>query len=161
VFPITDRIYAILSKDQCGMLLDSFKNRQEDLVLISINDPDCSFELDDNFLQEKVYDFIKLYFWDTDPSSPSYPSINQEQAKSLLEFILKYKDKKFLIHCEAGISRSSAIAHAIHCILDFGGDIHAWSSNVPDSLSYKNGFYPNRHVFLTLVDVYNKCFQST
>jgi hypothetical protein len=55
MFPLTNRIYAILSKQQCGLLLDSFKNKQNNLVLISVNDPDCTFELNDELVQNKVF----------------------------------------------------------------------------------------------------------
>lgn len=44
--------------------------------------------------------------------------ITEEQIVLIKEFILKNKDKKFIVHCSAGISRSSAIGMYIEEILN-------------------------------------------
>ena len=40
--------------------------------------------------------------------------ISNPTAKNIVEYIAMNKDKNFLIHCHAGVSRSSAIAMYIH-----------------------------------------------
>ena len=43
--------------------------------------------------------------------------ISNEKAKAIKEFIIKNRDKKFLIHCSAGISRSAAVGMAVEKLL--------------------------------------------
>lgn len=49
----------------------------------------------------------------------AYP-MKTEDAKKILEFVLKYKDdvNDIIVHCEAGISRSPAVAIALSEILN-------------------------------------------
>jgi len=94
---------------------------KEDIVLISIHD-----KIDRIYPEEKLkgfFDYKQICFWDTESyyDGTNYPPITFEQGKELKDFILKNKDKKFLIHCTAGISRSAGVAYAIECLLEYDG----------------------------------------
>lgn len=81
-----------------------------DVFFISILDPDCpeSFHKDaDNF---KTW-----WFYDLEYEVGSYKPMSEEQAKEIVEFISKNKDKKrCIVHCSAGVSRSGAIGEFIN-----------------------------------------------
>ncbi len=65
-----------------------------------------------------------------------------EQAKQVIEFIEKHKDKQScIVHCSAGISRSGAIAEFVNDF--FGGDYFEFKKANPR-------LYPNGHVLRTL-----------
>lgn len=91
---------------------------------------------------------LQLHFADRDISNPSQEKIEEldlfrpEYAKQILDFVSANWDKveAFLIHCEAGISRSPAIAAAITKIA--GGD----------DKYYFNHYSPNKYVYKTILE---------
>ena len=85
----------------------------KELVFISISDPKRSFIKTDGYF----HDELKLKFWDVEEQIGSYCPIHESQAKEIKDFILKHKDRKFLINCEAGISRSAGIGCAVEYLL--------------------------------------------
>lgn len=96
---------------------ESIKKLPENHVLISINqeEPEELFPLK---IDRNLPEVLTLRFSDiTKPldykGQMLYP-INKKQTLQLLEFIEKYKDKNFIIHCAAGISRSGAVAQFIN-----------------------------------------------
>lgn len=104
---------------------------KEDIALISIHDPDSVLHTDNKI--EGFADVKQIQFWDVEKSLGDYESISNEQGKELKEFIIKNKDRKFIVHCEAGQSRSAGVACAIECLVNYNGaDYHykTGSSNV-------------------------------
>ena len=89
----------------------------KDLVFISISDPKKPFIKTDGYF----YDELKLKFWDVEEQIGNYCPIHHLQAKEIKDFILKHKDRKFLINCEAGISRSAGVGCAVEVLTR---DIH-------------------------------------
>lgn len=93
---------------------------------------------------------LQLCFWDI--ANPKFEDIegfddklfSKEQAKQVLEFVAQYWESVecFLVHCEAGISRSPAIAAAIEYIY------HGKAASLP----YFNRFTPNGFVYKTLLE---------
>lgn len=60
---------------------------------------------------------LRLYFEDTtgkEGASPAPGTFNSDQARETLDFVRHHRDKPepchLLVHCEAGISRSAAVA---------------------------------------------------
>ena len=122
--------------------------------MISLLDPDI-----------KDYDFIKLpiisaernlrryYFDDITPNSfwceyyPNAKFVTAEQIQDLLEFttVLNSTDR-LLVHCHAGISRSTAVALGVLCQ-------HGFTPNeaLKLVLSIRPQALPNQHI-LTLFD---------
>lgn len=94
--------------------------------VISITEPEEEFI--DNTVFKYFNNFIKLSFSDINynlETTNNYfdikediRTISNEQIKLLQQFIISNKDKKFIIHCTVGISRSSAIGLFIEEILN-------------------------------------------
>lgn len=85
-------------------------------ALISINDEDSPLfplRLDRN--HEKIF---TVQFTDIITSiiknGKIYNPLSQNLAAQIANFIERYKDNNFIIHCHAGVSRSSAVALFIH-----------------------------------------------
>lgn len=94
---------------------------------------------------------LQLSFADRDMIKETTPEVvakydlfRPEQAKQIIDFVGENWDKveAFLIHCEAGISRSPAIAAAITKIA--GGE---------DGYYFKH-YSPNRYVYTTILESY-------
>ena len=89
----------------------------DNTVLISINpeEPEELFRLNIDRNSSKV---LTLRFSDVTKECGYKDSIlhpiNKQQTLDLLEFIERNKNKNFIIHCAAGISRSGAVALYIH-----------------------------------------------
>lgn len=94
---------------------------------------------------------LRLRFWDiANPSSKQIQAedsklFSVEQAKEVLDFVNANWDKAdtILVHCEAGMSRSPAIAAAIEYI----------RSGKEASLPYFKKYIPNGFVYKTLLEV--------
>ncbi len=108
---------------------DEIENK-EDIVLIAIHDPDRSSHPD--FKVEGFADVLQMHFWDIETSIEGYEAITLEQGKEIKEFIYQNKDKKFLIHCAAGISRSAGIGCAVECIVNYRGMNYEYKTGSSD-----------------------------
>lgn len=65
--------------------------------------------------------------------------MTDEQAKQMVEFILRNKDKNFYVHCSAGVSRSQAVIKFIH--LNLSEDKNQFELNPNNSdYSFANGY---------------------
>ncbi len=86
---------------------------------------------------------LYLAFWDIEGLIPGYKRMTEEQAEQILKFADEIWDKAecLLIHCEAGISRSPAIAAALSRI------------KVGHDGGYFITHHPNRWVYSTLLKV--------
>src|SRR6187455_857679 len=81
--------------------LDEFK----DTFFISILDPD-----DEDNLHATTNNFKTWKFYDIEQDINSYKAITFDQAEEICEYIQENQDKRLIVHCTAGVSRSSAIA---------------------------------------------------
>lgn len=140
----------ILSKDYFNYILSS-KNINDDnviekidLAFISINDSTSKY----SYFKKDHKNVITLKFDDLIEPLFDYVLFNKDHAKILLEFIERNKDKKFIIHCEAGISRSGAIGQFIN-------DTY----KKMDESKFKElnkHISPNQLVYNTLKNMYNE-----
>lgn len=102
----------------------AMKNKSKDVLLISIGSNhfyDYDFEhsvriaYSDVPQKEDWKDFIEVFFDDTVPSrlveDPRILDIpmSEDQAEEIAEFIDKYRHGTFIVHCDAGMSRSTAV----------------------------------------------------
>lgn len=90
----------------------------DDTVLVSINNEhEQLFPLK---LDRKSPNVLTLQFADILDdkyfNGTTYHPIPEEQVYKLLEFINVNKDKNFIVHCAAGISRSSAVCVYLHLV---------------------------------------------
>ena len=72
---------------------------------ISILEPDDEIEN----LHEDTENYKTWKFYDIEHDIASYKAVTYDQAKEIFEFIEKNKGKKLVVHCYAGVSRSSAV----------------------------------------------------
>lgn len=93
-------------------LADSPPKEIQGLPIISINDPESILSKLEHFT-----DRIYLQFHDIDRDVPNYngtgkdlKTITDKQAKEIVDFCEKHKSNSIIVHCEAGISRSAAVA---------------------------------------------------
>jgi len=111
----------------------------ENSVLLRIND--AFFE---KLKYPEVYDdILEVCFADIDHPSFYDVMMTEDHAVEMVDFIEKHTDKKFVIHCQAGISRSSATA----CAWAYYHDEPEIESIIRNSPV----FYPNAHVYRLLV----------
>jgi len=89
-------------------------------------------------------DILEVLFADIDQPSVYDQLMTEEQAQQIFNFMDKYRDRKFVVHCQAGISRSSAV-----------GCSWAHMNGLPEleeKIRRTPCFYPNAHVYRRLVD---------
>ncbi len=86
---------------------------------------------------------LSLGFHDLDKKYNDYKIFSKKDAYSIFEFLKQNKStKNIVIHCDAGIARSPAIAAALAKIFNF------------DDLKYFKKYLPNRLVYRTMLDVW-------
>jgi predicted protein tyrosine phosphatase len=91
------------------------------------------------FSKKNLLQFLCLTFADRDSGSEI---MTKEQAKDILKFVEIHKDKHLIVcQCDAGISRSSAVAAALSKIY-FDDD--TWVFN-------DKQYRPNMHVYRTIL----------
>ena len=138
----TKRIRGIVGKDEYLFMYNNDMIDKKNTVLIAIHDP--SHFVHPYIKTEGFDDVLQMQFWDTEWLDGNYPTINEEQANHLRDFILKNGDKSFFIHCSAGVSRSAGIGCAVGTLLD----------NVPfeDNVIKKHTRYePNEVVYRMII----------
>jgi predicted protein tyrosine phosphatase len=143
-----DLFEGIMSKDefleyQAELSLEDRAN----IVLISISEPDNSEYVSDN--KDTVVGFrdvLEMKFWDVEEGIGSYKPLTDKQGVKIRNFIKKNKDKKFLIHCKAGQSRSAGIGLAVECIVKFNGSRYDYKTGKTDIYDYDR-YSPNLTVF--------------
>jgi len=71
---------------------------------------------------------------------------SHEQAVQIVDFVVRVKDRVngFLIHCEAGVSRSAAVAAAIELMLNGSSD----------RIFNDHRYSPNLYVYTKLIEVW-------
>jgi predicted protein tyrosine phosphatase len=92
-------------------------------------------------------DVLHLQFHDIDKNRTGYVCFSRKHARQILDFYTLRIDnvKTFVIHCTAGISRSAAIAAALHKIY------YEHDNNL-----YWDKYFPNMLVYSTLIrEFYN------
>lgn len=109
-------------------------------VLVRIND--------DQFAPLKYPDhyddILEVLFADIDQPSIYDQLMTEEQAQQIFNFMEKYRDKKFVVHCQAGISRSSAVG----CAWAYMNGL----LELEEKIRRTPCFYPNAHVYRRLIN---------
>lgn len=138
----TDLVKGIISRKELNIFYADFNKEN---VLISIRDPK-SKPLSINHFS----DTLMVDFWDIEEDIGSLKVINNEVARNIKDFILKHKNKTFVINCEAGMSRSSGTAMAVECLLLFNGNINEYMKNNSEIIDFPR-YTPNMEVFNKIV----------
>lgn len=118
----------------------------DDEVCISITTRNkVGFNVGDVPLDHRFEDILRLKFDDTavdSMGSDSPESITSQQADSVVQFVLKHRNrKKIVIHCFAGVSRSRSMAAAIVDSLDLPYSFTVLNLHVYDAVidAFKRG----------------------
>jgi len=94
---------------------------------------------------------LQCSFADIDYPMPEHGRcFDESDAHRIWDFLEKYWDREeigtVMVHCQAGISRSAAVAAAIEKCLNERNPSHFWEGK----------FHPNMRVFSTMVDVFHE-----
>ncbi len=113
----TDNIFAIIGRGEVEWLKKTYPGDFTDLAFISISAPEnksikTKYIGDSGFNRNHFPTSLKLKFFDGENTA------DEAQSKLIRKFIQKNKDKKFLINCEAGVSRSATIGLAVEYLLN-------------------------------------------
>jgi len=138
----------ILSKAEYLSLYDSNSIPKDNVVLIAIHEPDDTIHPPEKV--EGFNDVLQMQFWDIEEAIGRYKPLDEIQAKELRDFIEKNKDKKFLIHCAAGISRSAGVGCAVECIVNYNSDTYSYKTGHSDIKSHWR-YSPNPVVFYKIM----------
>lgn len=137
----------------CNEYLDyynkNFIQDKENIALICIHEPG-------NFIhpESKVqgfHDVLQMQFWDIEKDFANYKTISYEQGKEIRDFIIKNKDKKFLIHCAAGVSRSAGVGCAVECLVNYNGISYDYKIGHSDIKNHKR-YSPNWTVYDRIIN---------
>lgn len=125
-----------------GVLVDS------SYVVISIHDPNT--RPPHVRKQAGLRDTLVLTFDDAEelPSTALPDEIvlmSEQQAEQVREFVARYRGKvgTVVVHCEAGMSRSPAIAAALCRVFERTDEL------------YWREYHPNRHVYRMILQAFN------
>jgi len=149
---VTENIFCIVAQREISKLVIP-----ENTVLISITNPGSKL-LEKNIINRFV-DVLNVQFYDidqktygelTEDGSLATEPIDFETGLIIKEFILKHKDKRFAIHCYAGVSRSAAVGCAINCLFHCDGDIEKYEKYMCPVKSHPR-YFPNRTVFESII----------
>lgn len=153
IYNMNDISIGILSRFQASEYCQI--KHKTDSVIISISTPNVDYtgypvEADD---ENRVVAILSIEFMDAD--NPGDYDVygcmttiddlmTDEDAKKIVAFVEKYKDKRILVHCDAGISRSSAVAAAI---------LKHYTGN--DDMIFDSRWYnPNRWVYRKVLEAF-------
>ena len=144
----------VVSKHHFNSILNEYKINDEtvenfkDNAFISINDFTGSFS--DHLLEKDHDNYISLNFDDITEEEQKSPTnkgqtkvISDEDIEKIVEFVKKHKDKTFIVHCAAGISRSGAVGLFINDY--FGYDYKEFKKDNPYII-------PNRYIYNKLIE---------
>ena len=119
-------------------------NHDDETVIISISSPNMIYSAAPYISDtNNVKDILELCFYDADGAGYDVYGrpvtdddlMTADEAKSIVDFVKKHDDKHIIVHCDAGISRSSGVAAAI--LRAYTDD----DSQIFDNLKYAPNMY--------------------
>lgn len=139
----TDLIRAIISRDEVVKYSENnFKDIgiNDKTVLVSITDPDR--EKLDKSITKQFTEVLEVQFWDIETEIGNYKPLSDKIAKTIKDFINNNKDKNFVIHCEAGMSRSAGVGMAVLLGITHNWDRYEFSIS-PNPIRAHRRYSPN------------------
>ena len=144
-----DLFEGIIGKSELKLLSDEGLIQKSGTVLIGIHDPDSTNNPKD--VTDGFDDVLELNFWDIEEAIGNYDPITNEQGKIIRDFILRNKDKRFLVHCHAGMSRSSGVACAVECLVNYNGCVYTFKTSHSEVSNHPR-YFVNWTVFDKVMD---------
>lgn len=107
----------------------------EKTIVVSITEPGLDIP---DFRNKDLLDVFPMYFWDIEEPVYELMPATKEDIHGIKDFIDKYKNNAdhIVVHCAAGISRSSATAAAI-----------ADHLKIKHNIFFDKRYSPNMHVY--------------
>lgn len=130
-------IHNFIIMDRIDAKKYSYKKHENKSVIISINSFNSIKNNFKRFKENGILSILDLYF--DDVFIDCKYSIKEEDIKSIIKFVDFWKDKAdtLIVHCDAGVSRSSAVAACMKRYLGFDDwDIFKNPNYEPNSLVY-------------------------
>ena len=157
----TKHIEAIIGKEELKIILDKnlIKNVQK-YILITISDPiqedDSRKELEDIYCKQ-FKNYYRLKMWDitkqeVKENGEILNEISLKEVEKLSNFILENIDSKFIINCNAGISRSAGVGLLIEFLAGGFQNLYEFKTNWEDVISKHYRYSPN----LIIIDKYEE-----
>lgn len=148
----TENIYAIVGRWDIQAKFDNFevdviKDLPKELAYISIYEPRLEPIKTDGHFDSEL--FISFYDVEEEWSQKIIP-LDISQGKEIYDFIMENKDKKFLINCEAGISRSAGVGLAIEYLFRDKFIYPEWK-HFPSKVLQHKRYMPNMEVFKKII----------
>ena len=135
-----------------------FTNNTSYVVISIINpdDPPVRLKNDPNRV-----DVLQLAFHDSDRHAPGVRLMDHQQGQELLAFVEKYEPlvDMFVVHCHAGIARSSAVAAAISLTHLNENDNRFFDNTIRkyDKHPFEEmGTVPNRWVYRLILNMHDR-----
>ena len=93
----------------------SYESHDFKTAIISITDTDKADVIFDKNETNGIRAVLRLKFDDVERDYKNEHCITKEDAENIVKFVNKNKNKvdKFIVHCEAGVSRSAGVGAAI------------------------------------------------
>lgn len=148
----TDKIFAIVGRWDLQYEFDNhkadiIKQLPKDLAYINIYEPNSNPIKHYNHFA----DVLQISFYDVEEKwTDTIKPLTDKQGKTIYDFIMKNKDKKFLINCEAGISRSAGVGLAIEYLFRDKFIYPEWK-HFPSKILQHQRYMPNMEVFNKII----------
>ena len=127
-------------------VIENTEESFQDSAIISIGYPDETCYLGGRW---NPLDWTRLEFHDIDKPESGMVLFSENMARQIIDFVERIKDTKSLliVHCNAGVSRSAAVARFVR---------DAYSVELPEkALGWpQDTFFKNYHVYRTLMNIY-------
>ena len=153
-------IAGVFSRSQIEHIARNPKYDLSSTLLISILNPPEDVSKNAKSLQlqllRRFHSWLIVRFWDVEVTVDEViKPISDETAEKIARFILIHKNHlgnnlKLMVHCEAGISRSPAVAMAAECIVLHNCNIEEYLATNPQLLK-STKYMPNKVVFDKIV----------
>lgn len=164
----TKNIMAIFSKDELISMFERSEDSDRELVnydlsevaLITISDPYYNYipkerlPVEDKFCN-KFSSSLKVNFWDVSRSDENYQILGLEIVAEIVEFIKNNKNKRFIINCNAGISRSAGVGLLVEYILGDYSSIYDFKTSFKNLITGHYRYSPNPSVLNQYIKLLN------
>lgn len=143
-------IEAIIGKEELEIIVNKSQiDNISELALISISDP--VFKLSeherapiDDSISSQFGASLKVQFWDlTIIDEEGREPVSAEIVKKIQQFVLDNEEKKFIINCNAGHSRSAGVGLLVHYTLGGYQNMYDFKTSFNDVISSHYRYAPN------------------
>lgn len=144
VIVVNKMINRFIILDRPGAVRYCYKKHEDKSIIVSINSSNSKAAHLTKTKKNGIIAVLPLWFDDITHSIDGYVLFDDSMARNIIQFVNTWKDEAdtFVVHCDAGISRSAAVCAAIRRYLGF-----------EDMSIFDNYMYnPNPLVYYTMME---------